>query len=254
MRSAIAATIAPHHGQPGARRVADRLRVDVLMPEHHGDAAAREMAGDDNVGKERDVAEDGDSRICRRDPPAGMAPVRQFLADSREDRVAGEGAVHRALLEGEGARVARLEAQRALARGVRRAVLVGDFVSPPRQRPAQLRLSRMARIVVHDDARRECVECRRFPGTFPSPPVRLKPSLGGTVLPTQPCSVCANPNCTLVGAPTWAAAGQLAPAPAVGWPQRTPSSSSSTRRGSTAMSEATPRFRRDRDGAPSPTR
>ena len=83
----------------------------------------------------------------------GLASVGQLLAEAGEGGVLGERTGHGARLEREGGRVARLELERALAGGVRGAVLVGDLVAAAGQGAAELRLPGMARVVVDDDHR-----------------------------------------------------------------------------------------------------
>ena len=148
---------------PACRRT-DGLRVDVLLPEHHGHPAPRQAPRQDGVRQQRDVADHNHGRVLGGDGPGGATAVGQFLADAGERRVLGEGPVHGARLEGEGRRVARLEVERALPRRVRRAVLMGDLVPTSGQGPAQLRLPGMSRVVVHHDP---CRPLRRhYPGNW----------------------------------------------------------------------------------------
>ena len=79
------------HRQAPARRRTDGLRVDVLVPEHHRHAAARQAPGQDRVRQQRHVADDRHRRVLGGDGPGGPPAVGELLADAGERRVLGEG-------------------------------------------------------------------------------------------------------------------------------------------------------------------
>ena len=99
---------ASEHRDAPAGGDTDRLGVDVLVPEDHRDAAARQVARQHRVREEGHVADHRDGGFFGCDGARRRAAVLQLLAEPGPSGVLGEGAVHLDRLEGQRGRVTGL--------------------------------------------------------------------------------------------------------------------------------------------------